>query len=266
MDDAILYKNLLDELNCPVCFDYMQPPIRQCSKGHSLCNLCCNQLKRCPLCTSEFTEVRNLSLEALAARIKYPCTNEGCDAKVKLSNRDYHKKVCTFGKYKCGLDTCDWQGSIHEVASHWESKQLGIKPYKETNMCQIKIESQATHVNLITAHNQLFYFKCKIICGKIYFAVQYIGPANKAEGYYYTILIYKPEFPKRSLQLRDYCHSILLDDTALYQSGGCAFVTNNSLDKYVGIDKILGFSLMVNPVSGKGANPDNKAKSGSSKT
>lgn len=242
MDDA-LYQNILKQLKCPACFNYMVPPIRQCPKGHNICNLC--RSKKCPSCGSLFTETRNLSLESIATRVEYPCTNQGCSAKLALRNLDYHKKNCEFIKYKCGFSTCHWSGPRHEIVDHWVAKILRTKLYKENNVCQTKIESKLNFVNLISANNELYYFKCKIFHEMICFTVQYIGHPDNAESYYYEIEILKAGRPRKTLLLRDYCQSIDLDDDALFKSEGSSCVNLNLLDKYIGPKKTIVYNLRV---------------------
>ncbi|KAF3840554.1 hypothetical protein F7725_006416 [Dissostichus mawsoni] len=38
---------------CPVCFDYVLPPILQCQAGHLVCNACRQKLSCCPTCWEE---------------------------------------------------------------------------------------------------------------------------------------------------------------------------------------------------------------------
>lgn len=42
-------KMLLD-IECPVCQEFMIPPIYQCQVGHSVCGICKPQLRECPSC------------------------------------------------------------------------------------------------------------------------------------------------------------------------------------------------------------------------
>lgn len=35
---------------CPVCFDYVLPPILQCQNGHLVCSTCRQKLTCCPTC------------------------------------------------------------------------------------------------------------------------------------------------------------------------------------------------------------------------
>ncbi|UYV68355.1 SIAH2 [Cordylochernes scorpioides] len=42
--------DLASLFECPVCFDYVLPPILQCVNGHLVCAACRLKLLRCPTC------------------------------------------------------------------------------------------------------------------------------------------------------------------------------------------------------------------------
>jgi len=64
--------DLLKELEC---LEHMEPPIRLCKNGHSICDSCGLQVSNCPSCRRTFTKARNFSLERIAATAIYPCKN-----------------------------------------------------------------------------------------------------------------------------------------------------------------------------------------------
>ena len=63
LDDELLNLGLIGLLECPVCMEYMGPPIHQCRRGHLVCSVCKPKLPSCPTCRSRFTESRNLAME-----------------------------------------------------------------------------------------------------------------------------------------------------------------------------------------------------------
>lgn len=73
-----LNSNILSMIECPVCLEYMGPPIQQCRRGHLVCSSCRAQLVNCPTCRSRFTDLRNLVLERIVEMIKYPCRHDSC--------------------------------------------------------------------------------------------------------------------------------------------------------------------------------------------
>lgn len=42
--------DLASLFECPVCFDYVLPPILQCQSGHLVCSNCRPKLNCCPTC------------------------------------------------------------------------------------------------------------------------------------------------------------------------------------------------------------------------
>ena len=42
--------DLASFFECPVCFDYVLPPIYQCQAGHLVCSVCRPKLNCCPTC------------------------------------------------------------------------------------------------------------------------------------------------------------------------------------------------------------------------
>ncbi|XP_039894097.1 E3 ubiquitin-protein ligase Siah2 isoform X3 [Simochromis diagramma] len=62
---------------CPVCFDYVLPPILQCQAGHLVCNQCRQKLSCCPTCRGPLTpSIRNLAMEKVASTLPFPCKGE----------------------------------------------------------------------------------------------------------------------------------------------------------------------------------------------
>ncbi|KAJ4452063.1 hypothetical protein ANN_03579 [Periplaneta americana] len=53
-------RDLLRELECPVCLRYFIPPIPLCSNGHSVRNSCRTKVRDCPTCRCAFINYRSL--------------------------------------------------------------------------------------------------------------------------------------------------------------------------------------------------------------
>jgi hypothetical protein len=65
--EAKIVNDIKKELECPVCFEFMLDTIRICNTGHSFCDLCAKQLRKCPLCKARISmDRRNLLLEQVA--------------------------------------------------------------------------------------------------------------------------------------------------------------------------------------------------------
>lgn len=48
--------DLASLFECPVCFDYVLPPILQCQSGHLVCSNCRPKLTGCPTCRGPLGE------------------------------------------------------------------------------------------------------------------------------------------------------------------------------------------------------------------
>lgn len=50
---ATMSTDLASLFECPVCFDYVLPPILQCQSGHLVCSNCRPKLTCCPTCRGQ---------------------------------------------------------------------------------------------------------------------------------------------------------------------------------------------------------------------
>merc|ERR1711994_139279 len=72
-------QDLASLFECPVCFDYVLPPIMQCQAGHLVCSTCRPKLTCCPTCRGQLgANIRNLAMEKAA-----------------------HEETCEFRPYSC---------------------------------------------------------------------------------------------------------------------------------------------------------------------
>ena len=58
--------DLASLFECPVCFDYVLPPILQCQSGHLVCANCRPKLTCCPTCRGPLGNIRNLGMEKVS--------------------------------------------------------------------------------------------------------------------------------------------------------------------------------------------------------
>jgi len=123
-------KKILSLLECPVCYDYITPPIKQCIKGHLVCSSCYQKLTNCPTCREELSTERNLILEKLTPFLKYPCRYHtfGCKEVVALGKKELHERLCPFVVVNCPFHAkCPWAGALHDMEHHIKMKHK-IKP------------------------------------------------------------------------------------------------------------------------------------------
>ncbi|KAJ8929367.1 hypothetical protein NQ314_017948 [Rhamnusium bicolor] len=65
-------KIFLQMLECPLCKEYMSPPIYQCLSGHTICNTCKDKKESCSTCEAKIENTRNYVLEDLSKKVELP--------------------------------------------------------------------------------------------------------------------------------------------------------------------------------------------------
>lgn len=184
---------LLGELECPVCFDYMLPPIYQCISGHSICASCKPQVARCPICPGEIRNTQNYSLEKLTTRMMYPCKYHkmGCAITLKSSEIRSHEGSCEFGPYVCPLseeETCTKKYNKSELISHVENNHPEyILKSDKINVPMGGGDQLIQKYYLIKFSNKLFKVCFKFENQQFYWALQLIGPAEECKNYKFEI-------------------------------------------------------------------------------
>ncbi|PKK23566.1 siah E3 ubiquitin protein ligase 2, partial [Columba livia] len=108
---------------CPVCFDYVLPPILQCQAGHLVCKHCRQKLSLCPTCRGSLTpSIRNLAMEKVASGVLFPCkyAMTGCSLTLHHTEKPGHENICKYRPYSCPCPgaSCKWQGSLEAVMPH----------------------------------------------------------------------------------------------------------------------------------------------------
>ena len=179
-----LLEDLLKDLECPVCMQYMVPPIKMCTNGHNICNKCRETVQCCPTCRAKFLDIRNVALENIAIRQKYPCANResGCLDLLSVENIAKHQAACLYGKIKCPfhlVEFCPWKGLKNDLKEHakaahkkhvWEGSGF-ISPHYTWSFW------------MLFCFDDLFMYHFKKRDGGYYAAVQLIGTSSEASKY-----------------------------------------------------------------------------------
>ena len=119
-------EEVLNQLECPVCYDYIIPPVKQCIKGHLVCSSCFQKLvpPTCPTCRSNMSQERNFAVEKIANLLKYPCRYyiSGCKETVLLPKKDFHERNCQYLLVKCPFmiknGKCSYNGTLKHTEDH----------------------------------------------------------------------------------------------------------------------------------------------------
>ncbi|PSN33768.1 E3 ubiquitin-protein ligase sina [Blattella germanica] len=103
-----LFQEVLQEIECPICLQYMIPPIEICLNGHNICKDCRHNIETCPFCRSRLINTRNLTAESMSRLITHPCVNKvfGCTGQLLLDFKEKHEKKCLFRPIVCPGCSC----------------------------------------------------------------------------------------------------------------------------------------------------------------
>jgi len=191
--------DLASFFECPVCFDYVLPPIYQCQAGHLVCSVCRPKLNCCPTCRGPLGNIRNLAMEKVANTVFFPCkySASGCATLLLHTEKTDHEETCEYRPYVCPCPgaSCKWQGSLEQVMPH-----LMVSHKSITTLQGEDIVFLATDINLPGAvdwvmmqscfghHFMLVLEKQDKNEGQQFFAiVQLIGSRKQAEKFAYRL-------------------------------------------------------------------------------
>lgn len=247
---------LPDVLECPVCFECMEPPIRLCRNGHSICSKCRPRLNNCPTCRRTILLTRNFALEKLAEQCLEKCGNfeVGCDVK-KTSVQDIitHMEICPYRLYSCEPGrsmSCIWLGRRWQILNHVREVHKTTLVLKEHNHCKIKeffVYDHGLTTQMIVAHGELFWFHHEKDSSKSKFfgAVQYIGPEEDAEKYKYEFKLTSTNSNGMEIKFLRNTHKDTEIIGDVFSSEDCACVSIRVAKNFVVEDNTLRFSLKV---------------------
>lgn len=191
-----LRRDLLSELECPVCTEYMLPPILFCVNGHNICPNCKPKLKQCPTCRQPFVNIRNVALEKMARQIEYPCSywRYGCRKKVNLDIKNKHERVCPYNQYSCPLTKvpavkCSWRGRLADLKKHITTVHSEWShEYKGSFITGlVDIMPSRRYCYIIFAYDEIFYRYFSVKNGNFWGVLQYIGPKENAAKFRYKV-------------------------------------------------------------------------------
>jgi len=189
-----LEQSLLRELECPVCMDYMVPPIMMCVNGHNVCDICRPKIPRCPTCRQEFLSGRNVALEHLARDVKYPCSYQkyGCEEFLVHDTVREHQHRCHYRPQTCPVSKisnvqCGWNGTYNDIKKHLMEQHRGFcYGYIEGNVRVLRNVDACIGV-FVFALNEVFCLIFRKNGDNLCTVLQYIGPAENAAKYKYRV-------------------------------------------------------------------------------
>ena len=164
MGSECLTKDVLEQMECPVCMQYMLPPITLCGNGHNICSSCEQKIQKFPACRELHSDTRNKALESLAVRVECLCPNKahGCTITFPIALIREHEDVCQFGPFDCPLNyrvKCNWTGPLTEIKGHvlHKHKDLLRRPYVRklglTKPTVGKFNKDKAHVDILLSND-----------------------------------------------------------------------------------------------------------------
>ena len=235
MDDLsrALGEVLLSDLECPVCMEYMVPPIKMCTNGHNICSRCRESVQCCPVCRAVFLETRNVALENIVRRQKYPCANKqmGCHDLLSIEHIAEHNAVCVYGKIKCPLNlytTCSWNGTKNDLKEHTKSAHPGYFVEASTSHSSSCRGSLA----IISCFGELFTSYQIKKDGRLYGAVQLIGTSSEASKYkceFNLLAANGIEQISKTFLVRSYAE----DFETIFNSGTCFYLDEKAVKYFL---------------------------------
>jgi hypothetical protein len=224
-----LSEDFLKELECPVCMEYMVPPIRMCQSGHNICSTCRPKLRECPTCRQPFLTVRNKALENLSLLAKFQCPyrSYGCQLVFGQEEITKHKVLCLYRPYNCPLSKaegimCEWSGIRDDMKDHLHTQHRNrlteIEFLKEVLIRKYKREMKYSRV--IIACGEIFYQQFQVRDNVFYFVIQHVGPEEYDSKFQYNFTITSPEHAE-SVSFSFVAQSYTVDIDAIHRSGQC---------------------------------------------
>jgi hypothetical protein len=245
-DDSVftdgLGQDLLNALECPVCMEYMTPPIFLCENGHSICSHCRPQLPLCPTCRRHFlSNARNVGLESIAVELDYPCRNSGCDEVLPLEEITQHQAVCPHRPFECPLvhgSHCAWKGPHSLIKKHvMESHVRYVREGSQSVSILNDVSSTPGYSMVIFAFGQVFLQKCRMQDCQFYSAVQYIGPKENASKYRFEFELSTSNGHHKVL-VGDLVTSDSEDMQSVRRAGRCVMLDHNVIKCFMYEDKL----------------------------
>ncbi|XP_068630363.1 E3 ubiquitin-protein ligase siah-1-like isoform X2 [Battus philenor] len=247
-------QSLLRLLECPVCLDWMEPPMSQCRRGHLVCGCCRSRLTACPVCRTAFSSVRNRAMEGVAEMLRYPCRH-GCGLEVRLRRRATHEASCSSRRYRCPAPPCAERQPLplHELHTHLKTKHPALVKSGNLHKFSMKMNCKQQDTWLVLAAQELFHLRIDVdirTWGVVVY-VAYIGPKCNAGNFTYEVTVVGQHNQRRLVYSR-VTHSDLESSSLNVSRQDCFHLTLDQAlnflrvkNKHCEPDKFLDFYVEI---------------------
>jgi E3 ubiquitin-protein ligase SIAH1 len=238
MSDKQLDLELLEELECPVCLEYMTSPIELCENGHNICSSCKESLTQCPTCRGKVSNIRNITLEKFAATAVYPCKNvrNGCKETFTADDRYNHLAECLFQSRECpfrklsGVD-CPWTGVLPEIALHVLDEHDADEVPSHFKVILLDFVVGSRYRRAVICLGELFYLTWEAEGDILTFGVFHFGPKNETNDFKYGIKIGNSDGYDTATRK---CHSYLEGGLKDLQPSNCVTLHLGAMQERIG--------------------------------
>jgi len=242
---------LLEELECPVCLEYMASPIKMCENGHNICGYCKERLTKCPTCRGKITNVRNISLEILAATALYPCKNRegGCEETFTVYDRNKHLSVCMYQSRECPVNIisdvdCSWTGTLSDIPVHVRAEHdieiVYVPGHFNVNL--LDLVRGRVYTQLVLVLGELFCLIWSTVYQDIDFTVLHVGLKEDSEAFKYGIKIGNTE---EYITGTRKCHSYLDVDLSDWSIRKCVTINFDNILEFVSESGCLSCEIEI---------------------
>ncbi|XP_028161081.1 uncharacterized protein LOC114353325 isoform X4 [Ostrinia furnacalis] len=258
-------QSLLRLLECPVCLEWMEPPMSQCRRGHLVCGRCRARLASCPVCRTTFSSVRNRAMEGVAEMVRYPCRH-GCGREVRLRRRAAHEASCEARRYNCPAPGCADRAPLprDSLHQHFQSKHPAMIKTGSKHKFSLKVNSEQHESWLVAALHEYFSLRvdADLRAWGVHVHVAYIGPKCHAKHYTYEVSIVGQN-NSRKLSYTRATHSDLENYSLNVSSQDCFHLTIDQALAFLRIknrhsepDKFLVFHVEINEIDTENRDSD----------
>ena len=238
-----LDEDLRKELECPICYEYMKPPISMCENGHSICSDCKPQLKNCPSCRRPFLPTRNLALESLSTMFVSKNTTP------KSSESAANKYSCPFSTIS--KENCAWAGSLHDMKGHIKNSHSNRNDTHKSNgrfnVVLTDLSNERHYRKAVWSGDELFYAVWEIKGGNFYCAVLYVGPKKNSAKFTYKFSL-TTDNSMKNISMTLQTQSVVTSMEKFFTPGDCVLLHYDTVLKFLNSDKFLHCAFEINPV------------------
>jgi hypothetical protein len=221
-------REVLEELKCPVCDEYMTPPIPMCQNGHNICNTCRQRVNQCPTCRQQFLQSRCWLLENIIQKMKRRCQyyEEGCKFVSTSQFVKSHEADCPDRPFDCPFSVvvtknfC-WRGHISYMWAHMVRHETLSLQGEGKFVFTVDCAQPVPLHRALHARDENFFLVCRVINMDLYCCVLYVGPQESASQYTYWVTILTRDgfgYAKVCLPTKSY----LADVETLFRNRDCA--------------------------------------------